>query len=90
MMDHTDLARLDVLDRLNLIEKKLKEQDPELPTHLASIHKTLLQYEELVHILPDEKIHTLMQGLAKHRGVKLVEDIAKARAPRKKQTADDF
>lgn len=87
--DTLELAKLDVLGRLDEIHSRLKEADPNLPTHLSAIHKTLLQYEELVHILPDEKVGILMQGMAKYKNIKLVEEAAKTRT-KKKQDVDDF
>ncbi len=87
--DILQLAKLDVLGRIDAIEATLKQQDPNMPIHLASIRKTLLQYEELVHILPDEKIGILMQGMAKYKNIKLVEEAAKTRT-KKKQDVDDF
>lgn len=87
--DILQLAKLDVLGRIEAIEATLKQQDPNMPIHLASIRKTLLQYEELVHILPDEKVGILMQGMAKYKNIKLVEEAAKTRT-KKKQDVDDF
>ncbi len=87
--DILQLAKLDVLGRIDAIEATLKQQDPNMPIHLASIRKTLLQYEELVHILPDEKVGILMQGMAKYKNIKLVEEAAKTRT-KKKQDVDDF
>jgi hypothetical protein len=68
---------LGVQGRIKDIGDKLKEADPLLPTHLASIHSTLIQYEELVHLLSDEEIKTFVAGQIKHVGVKLVEEITK-------------
>lgn len=88
-----DFAKLDVLARLDLIEAKLKDQDPELPMHLQSIHRALLENEELVHILPDEKIRTYMAGMQKYKQLQLVAEASKSRSSggkRGKQTEDDF
>ena len=89
--DAVELAKLDVLGRLDLIEAKLLVVDPELPVHMSTIHKTLLQYEELVHLLPDSKIHVYMAGMQKYKKLQLVQEATKARGPRgSKPTADDY
>ena len=89
--DAVELAKLDVLGRLDLIEAKLLAVDPELPVHMSTIHKTLLQYEELVHLLPDAKIHVYMAGMQKYKKLQLVQEATKARGPRgSKPTADDY
>jgi hypothetical protein len=91
MTTDVSFAEMDVLTRLNSIESKLKEVDPQLGEHMKHIHKTLLAHEELVHILSDEKISVLMAGMQKYKNIQLVEATSKARAPRKgKQTEDDF
>ena len=84
-------AELSVLERLDMIEAKLQEVDPLLGQHMTYIHKTLLQHEELVHILPDAKIHTLMEGMQKYTKTALVEAAIKApRGKKAKVDEDDF
>ena len=50
-----EFIKLDVLGRINHIKAGLLLADPLLPTHLAAIHGSLIQYEELVHLLSDEE-----------------------------------
>lgn len=89
--DAVELAKLDVLGRLDLIEAKLAAADPELPVHMSTIHKTLLQYEELVHLLPDKQIHVYMAGMQKYKKLQLAQEATKARGPRgSKPSADDY
>lgn len=87
-----EFIKLDVQGRIQHIESKLLEQDPLLPTHLAAIHQSLIQYEELVHLLSDAEIKALVAGQKKHLGVELTKEIVKtksvARVP--KASADDF
>lgn len=86
-----EFIKLGVLERIELIEAKLLEQDPMLPNHLAAIHSALLQYEELVHLLPDEKIRAFVRGQTKHVGMELVKESISAKKPKvAKNTADDF
>jgi hypothetical protein len=86
-----DFARLTVLEKLSLVEEKLKEADPMLGHHMTEIHKTLLANEELVHILSDKDIHTLMAGMQKYKSMQIVEAAAKKPSSRgKKVSEDDF
>lgn len=85
-----ELAKLDVLGRLDEIEAKLLQQDPQLGVHLQSIHKQLLTYEELVHILPDEKIRIYMAGMQKYKQLQLVTEATKTRSKKGKESVDDF
>jgi hypothetical protein len=86
-----DFARLTVLEKLSLVEEKLKEADPMLGHHMTEIHKTLLANEELVHILPADRIHILMAGMQKYKQIQLVEAAAKKPSSKKvKQSEDDF
>jgi hypothetical protein len=83
------LAKSNVLARIDKIEQTLKTMDPLLPVHCENIQKTLLEYEELVHILPDDKIRMFMAGMQKYKNIVLVEEASKKRA-RGKVTADDL
>jgi hypothetical protein len=88
-----EFIKLDVEGRIAQIREKLLQQDPLLPTHLAAIHQSLIQYEELVHLLKDEDIKDLIAGQKKHVGVELTTEIikGKTRAPKMaKVSADDF
>lgn len=89
-----EFIKLDVQGRIALLGEKLLEQDPQLPTHLAAIQSSLIQYEELAHLLSDEEIKTLIAGQKKHTGVKLTDEIIKAKkipgAKFKAVSADDF
>lgn len=91
-VDVVEFAKLDVLERLEKIETTLKEQDPQLPIHLQQIHKTLSTYEELIHILPDEKIAVLMAGMAKYRKINLIQEAttSKRKTALSKTTVDDI
>lgn len=95
MSDELDFIKLDVQGRLALIKEKLLQQDPMLPVHLAAIHNSLIQYEELVHLLSNDEISSLVAGQSKHVGVKLTQEIIKTKksvlGPRiPKTTVDDL
>jgi hypothetical protein len=91
-VDVVDFAKLDVLERLNRLEETLKTADPQLPVHLQQIHKTLLQYEELVHLLKDSEIRILMDAMQKYRKVELVKEAATSKGKKAlgKTTVDDL
>ena len=91
-VDVVEFARLDVLGRLQQLEETLKTQDPQLPVHLQNIHKTLLQYEELVHLLKDNEIKVLMDAMQKYRKVELVKEAATSKGKKAlgKTTVDDI
>lgn len=90
--DASDLAKMDVLERLEKIEANLKSADPMLPVHLKNILKQLHTYEELVHLLKDEQITVLMEGMKKYRSIELVKEVMekKSRKAASKTTVDDL
>lgn len=51
-----------IQQRLGFLETALNEQDPRIKDHLKEIHKMLIQYEELVHLLSEEEIGKILQG----------------------------
>mgnify|MGYP003533419771 FL=1 len=79
MTQDIEFIKLDVQGRIAHIAANLIQQDPLLPTHLAAIHSSLIQYEELVHLLSDEEIKTFVAGNVRHSGIKLNEEITKAK-----------
>ena len=46
--------------KLSLLEESLLSQDPRIKEHLGEIHKLMIGYEELVHLLTDEEIGKIM------------------------------
>lgn len=82
-------AQTEVLGKIDKIAATLTTNDPMLPLHCAAIHKALLENEELVHILPDDKIKVFMAGMMKYKNIKLIEEASKTRS-KGKVTADDL
>lgn len=78
MATDLEFIKLDVLGRINLIQDGLLKQDPLLPTHLAAIHSALINYEELIHLLSDADIASLIAGQVKHTGAMLTSEITKS------------
>jgi len=80
-----------VMERLALIEQKLLQNDPQIGTHLKEIHKHLMEYEELSHLLTPEQIGVLMKGFQKHTTIQLVvEGVKKSGGKSKKVSVDDL
>ena len=90
-LNESDFAKMDVLERLGKVEGMLTSFDPMLQVHMKHIHQTLLTYEELVHVLKDEQIRTLMQGMQQWKGIQLAAVASKAkRVSLKNTTVDDL
>jgi hypothetical protein len=85
--DHPILV---VIERMTLIEKKMKENDPLIASHLKEIWKHMQQYEELAHLLTPEQIGSLSRALQKHTSVTLVVDTPKSKGKAKKYSVDDL
>jgi hypothetical protein len=86
-----DFIKMGLLERIAHIEENLLKQDPLLPVHLANIHSSLIQYEELIHVLSDAEIKALVAGQKKHTAIQLVAESVKKPSTRvAKNTAADF
>lgn len=88
---HPKLAEL--LPKLNALEASLLATDPQMPVHLKEIHKYLLQFEELSHLLSEDQIAIILEGQQKKLGVVLAEETkAKAKSGKIKGgvSADDL
>lgn len=80
MAQDLEFIRLDIQGRLKHMEDKMLQQDPLLPVHLGAIHSTLIQYEELVHLLSDDEIRVLVSAQKKHMGVQLIKEAVSKKA----------
>jgi hypothetical protein len=83
------LAQQYALGRIDKIEAVLKTHDPMVSIHCEEVLKVLKENEELVHILPDEKITVFMQGMQKYKMIELIKETATKRG-KGKVTADDL
>lgn len=82
-------AQAQVYSKLEQITKALTSSDPMLGMHCDSILRCLRENEELIHILPDDRIAVLMGGMMKYKNVKLIEEASKTRS-KGKVSADDL
>lgn len=62
----------EALARLAQLQAALLAKDPSMPMHLKEIHKQLIQYEELVHLLTPEDIGIIMAAQQQHTNTVLV------------------
>lgn len=61
-LDLSNPIHLTVHNRMLELEAALLAKDPMIKNHLAEIHKHLIQYEEIVHLLSDEEIQGIMRA----------------------------
>jgi protoheme ferro-lyase len=80
----------EVMERMNLIQQKMAQNDPEISTHLKSIWKHLQTYEELAHLLTPEQIGVLMKGMQKHTAIQLVVETPAKGRKKTKPSVDDL
>jgi hypothetical protein len=71
------------LARLQLLEDALIARDPMMKTHLLEIHKQMITYEELVHLLTDEQIGIIMAAQQNHTNTVLVGSASTAAGKKK-------
>lgn|SRR5574341_308567 len=84
---------VELLPKLDTLEKALLSADPLMSTHLKAIHKELIQYEELAHLLSEEQIAVILEAQQKKIGVILAAETTKQKPNGKIKggvTADDL
>ena len=62
----------EALNRIAQLQQALLAKDPMMPQHLKEIHKQLITYEELVHLLRPEDIGIIMAAQQAHTNTTLV------------------
>lgn len=60
------------LEGLQLLETYLTDEVPDIATLQQATHSNLRQYPELTHILNDNQVGVIVQGLAKRRNIEIV------------------
>lgn len=79
-----------LLPKLTALEQALLDRDPKMPTHLREIHKSLVQYEELSHLLTEEQIGIIVSAQCQQVSVTLAQETKASKGSKKKVTADDL
>lgn len=75
-LDAANPIHFELLDRLAQLEAALLARDPLMKTHLGAIHKSLVQHEELVHLLSDEEIGKIVGAQQQHTNTTLAANLS--------------
>lgn len=75
-LDASNPVHFELMDRLGKLEEALLIRDPLMKVHLAAIHKQLIGYEELVHLLTDEQIGKIVAGQQAHTNTTLAVEVS--------------
>jgi hypothetical protein len=89
--EHPQLKEL--LPKMQKLEAALLANDPQMANYLKDIHKHLIQYEELAHLLSEDQIAVILEGQQKKIGVILAAETTKSKQSTKIKggiTADDL
>ena len=77
-----------IMEKIVALSQALEESNPSIATYVKDIHRNLLQYPELVHILKPEQVQTIVKGIEQVNGEKIAEDAKpKARASKAGSTS---
>lgn len=74
-----------IMGKIVALSQALEESHPSIATYVKDIHRNLLQFPELIHILKPEQVQTIVKGIEQVNGEKIAEDAKpKARATKAK------
>lgn len=81
-----------IQEKIITLGNMLEEDNPGFPTWLRDIHKQLKADEEIVTLLSEEEINTVVSGLSKQVKVVITESAVKAAKGKsiKSMTVDDL
>lgn len=74
---------LEIKSKLDELSAALLSQNPQLPTLLRDIHRTLKAQPDQVTLMTEEEIHIVVQGLEKQTGSYLAAATVKPSAAKK-------
>lgn len=63
-----------IIEKIVALSQALEESNPSIATYVKDIHRNLLQFPELVHILKPEQVQTIVKGIEQVNGEKIAED----------------
>lgn len=69
---------LDLRTKIYALDEALKQQHPAMDSLLQTIHRNLQKDPELTHMLKEEEIAVIFQGLQKKTQTKIVADAVKS------------
>jgi hypothetical protein len=68
------LSNIDQLaEKLLELQRRLQQQQPNYEQLLQIIHRELQKDENMVHLLSDEQVGTIVAGLSKKKGIVIAE-----------------
>ena len=74
-----------IMGKIVALSQALELSHPSIATYVKDIHRNLLQFPELIHILKPEQVQTIVKGIEQVNGEKIAEDAKpKARATKAK------
>ena len=83
-----------IINKIAELSQALEENNPSIGTYVKDIHRNLLQFPELVHILQPAQVQTIVKGIELVNGEKIAEEAKpKARASKassKKESLADL
>ena len=80
-----------IISKIAELSQALEENNPSIATYVKDIHRNLLQFPELVHILKPEQVQTIVKGIEQVNGEKIAEEAKpKARVNKKKESLADL
>ena len=63
-----------IISKIEELSQALEENNPSIATYVKDIHRNLLQFPELVHILKPEQVQTIVKGIEQVNGEKIAEE----------------
>ena len=69
------------------LSQALEEANPDISTYVKQIHRNLIQYPELVHILKPEQVQVVVKGVMQTNGEQILA-ATKAKKPKRESLAD--
>lgn len=76
-LDRENPVHFEFLNRLQQLEESLLAKDPLMKTHLGTIHKTMLAYEEIPNLLSVDQISKIMEAQQVHTDMVLKQEVVK-------------
>ena len=63
-----------IIEKIASLSQALEESQPSIATYVKDIHRNLLQFPELVHILQPEQVQVIVKGIEQVNGEKIAEE----------------
>jgi hypothetical protein len=84
----------DILLKISELSTALETNNPDISSYVKAIHKNLLQFPELVHILQPSQVVTIVKGIELVNGEKIAEEtkpkVRATRATKPKESIADL